>query len=218
MSSIGSYQAVIFDMDGVIVDSEPRHERAFLAVLDQIGLTGKHSLRFEDYIGRTDHVLWQDFVATHQTSQTLEELRDLKRRKVVEILRAERPLFDGIPELIRELAKQVPLGLASGSERLIVDEVLALGGLQPLFRSIVTGSEVCNGKPEPDIFLRVASELGVVPGDCVVIEDSLPGVAAGLAAGMRVVCLPHTHSAGELGAATLVVENVAQLREVLVER
>jgi len=215
MSPLDTYQAVIFDMDGVIVDSEPRHERAFHAVVDEIGFSGRHSLRFADYVGRTDRVLWEDFVRAHQPPQSLEELLAMKRRKVVEILRAEQPLFDGLLPLVQALAARVPLALASGSERPIVDEVLSLGGLRRFFKVTVSGSDIVNGKPEPDIFLTTARLLGLEPGACVVIEDSRPGVAAALAAGMRVIAITNTHPAEDLAEATRVVSNYDQLRQVL---
>ena len=118
--------AVIFDMDGVIVDSEPRHERAFLEVLTELGYGDTHGLRFADYIGRTDRDLWVDFVKKHNPPQPLEELLARKRRRVVDILRRDQPLFDGLPELVASLAGKYPLAVASGSERMVVDEVLAL--------------------------------------------------------------------------------------------
>jgi HAD superfamily hydrolase (TIGR01509 family) len=215
MSPIGPYRAVIFDMDGVIVDSEPRHERAFHAVVEEIGYAGRHALRFADYVGRTDRVLWEDFVRDHQPPQSLEELLALKRRKVIEILRRERPIFQGLPALLADLSRRVPLALASGSERPIVEEVLSLGALQAFFRVSVSGSEITNGKPAPDIFLTTARLLGVEPKACVVVEDSRPGVAAARAAGMRVIAITNTHAAGELTSATRVVSDYDQLRRVL---
>jgi HAD superfamily hydrolase (TIGR01509 family) len=215
MNLVGSYQAVIFDMDGVIVDSEPRHERAFLSVLEDIGYAGRHSLRFEDYVGRTDRVLWEDFVERHRPPQTIEELLAMKRQKAVEILRAEQPFFAGVSDLIRDLAVGTPLALASGSERVIVDEVLALGELRQFFKVTVSGSDIRNGKPEPEIFLHTAQQLEVESAACVVIEDSRPGVAAGVAAGMRVIAVTHTHPANELQEATLIVSDVDGIRSAL---
>lgn len=182
-------QAVIFDMDGVIVDSEPRHERAFLQVLEEIGYGDRHGMRFADYIGRTDRDLWVDFVTKHRPAQTLEDLIAMKRQRTVEILRREQPLFEGLLELVETLARQYRLALASGSERAVVDTVLGLKGLRQFFGVTVSGSDIKRGKPAPDIFLRAAELLGVAPQNCCVIEDSKPGVAAGLAAGMRVIAI-----------------------------
>jgi HAD superfamily hydrolase (TIGR01509 family) len=208
-------RAVIFDMDGVIVDSEPRHEQAFLEVVHAIGYGDKHGIRFSDYVGRSDQELWVDFVSRHRPLQTLEQLLAMKRERVVEILRRDQPLFAGLPDLVRELSRHYRLGLASGSERPIVEEVLSLGGLRPYFLATVTGSDIQNGKPAPDIFLRTAELLGVPPAECCVIEDSRPGIAAGLAAGMRVIAITNTHSADQLTHASCVVETYEQIGQLL---
>src|SRR5258706_7420403 len=115
-------KAIIFDMDGVIVDSEPRHERAFLKVARDIGFGESPGWRFSDYIGRSDKELWIDFVARHKPSQTLEELLAMKRQLVIELIRSEQPLFEGLPALVEKLAASFRLALASGSERAVVDE------------------------------------------------------------------------------------------------
>jgi HAD superfamily hydrolase (TIGR01509 family) len=208
-------QAVIFDMDGVIVDSEPRHESAFLEVVRQIGYADCLELRFEDYVGRSDHELWVDFIARHHPTQTLEELLEMKRQRIVGIIRQEQPLFEGLPELIQELAPRYCLGVASGSERLVVEEVLALKGLRRFFSSVVTASDVAQGKPKPDIFLRAAKLLETAPSECWVIEDSKPGIAAGLAAGMRVIAITNTHPAAELDRADYVVKSYAEISRLL---
>jgi HAD superfamily hydrolase (TIGR01509 family) len=208
-------QAIIFDMDGVIVDSEPRHERAFLEVLAEIGYGDRHGMRFADYIGRTDKDMWVDFVARHKPSQPLEDLLARKRRRVVEILRREQPLFDGLPELVEKLAAKYPLALASGSERAVVEEVLSLKGLRKFFSATISGSDIKKGKPNPEIFVRAAELLGVVPAACCVVEDSKPGVAAGIAAGMQVIAITNTHPAKELSHATVVVANYGEIGKLL---
>jgi HAD superfamily hydrolase (TIGR01509 family) len=208
-------KAVIFDMDGVIVDSEPRHERAFLAVAEEIGYGQTHGLRFADYIGRSDQELWEDFVAENNPRQTLEELLALKRARTVEIIRNEKPLFEGIEQLIQKLATRYQLALASGSERPVVEAVLDLNNLRRFFPTTVTGSDIERGKPEPDIFLKTASLLRVEPAECWVIEDSKPGVAAALAAGMRVIAITNTHGADELRQATHVVATHAEIARLL---
>jgi HAD superfamily hydrolase (TIGR01509 family) len=212
---VRSTGAVIFDMDGVIVDSEPRHERAFLEVLRELGYGETHGLRFADYIGRTDQDLWVDFIAKHHPKQTLAELLALKRQRVLEILRQDEPLFNDLPPLVEELAKRYRLGLASGSERPIVEAVLGLKGLRRFFAVTVSGSEVARGKPAPDIFLRTAELLQVKPADCWVIEDSKPGVRAALAAGMRVIAITNTHPAAELAHATHVVKTYEEIGRLL---
>ena len=204
-------------MDGVIVDSEPRHERAFLEVVREIGYEDKLKLRFADYIGRSDHELWVDFVVRHKPSQSAEELLARKRERMIEIIRHEQPLFDGVPTLVQKLAGRYALALASGSERLVVAEVLKLKGLDRFFSAVVTASDVENGKPAPDIFLRTAELLKVPPQECCVIEDSKPGIAAGLAADMQVIAITNTHPAAELRHATHVVRTYAEMERLLLE-
>jgi HAD superfamily hydrolase (TIGR01509 family) len=208
-------QAVIFDMDGVIVDSEPRHERAFLEVVREIGYGDKLDLRFDDYIGRSDQDLWLAFIAKHKPPQTLAELLALKQRRMIEILRREQPLFDGVPKLVEKLAARYVLALASGSDRAVVEEVLKLKDLGRFFSAVVSSSDIQHGKPAPDIFLRTAELLKVLPQNCCVIEDSKPGIAAGLAAGMEVIAITNTHPAAELNHATHVVQTYQDIEHLL---
>lgn len=202
-------------MDGVIVDSEPRHERAFQEVMRELGYGDTHGIHFADYIGRRDNELWLDFQARHNPPHTIEELRERKRCVVVELLRREQPLFAGLPELVEKLAARVPLALASGSERAIVEEVLELGGLRSHFQVTLSAADVTQGKPDPQIFLLAATRLGVAPVECWVIEDSKPGVAAALAANMRVIAITNSHPAAELQAATAVVSTYAEIERLL---
>jgi HAD superfamily hydrolase (TIGR01509 family) len=146
----------------------------------------------------------------------LEELLALKRRRLVQIIRREQPLFPGILELIATLASRFSLGLASGSEREVVEEVLRLRNLRRFFSAVVTDSEIERGKPAPDMFLRAAQLLGLAPGDCWVVEDSKPGIAAGLAAGMKVIAVTNTHPAADLKQATFVVETLGELERLLI--
>ena len=202
-------------MDGVIVDSEPRHERAFLEVVREIGYGETHGVSWADWVGRSDHELWLDFLARHKPAQSLEQLLKMKRDRVLEIIRREEPVFAGLAELIEKLYLVCKLGLASGSERPVVEAVLSLQDLRRFFSVTVTASDVRRGKPAPDIFLRAAELLGIAPEDCWVVEDSKPGVAAGLAAGMRVIAITNTHPAEELRQATSVVRTYEEIGRLL---
>ncbi len=208
-------KAVIFDMDGVIVDSEPYHERAFLEVMGDLGYAESHGMQYEDYIGRPDQALWTEFIGRHRPKQSPEELAGLKARRLVELIRRNEPVFEGLPALVEKLATRYSLAVASGSERCIVEEVLRLEHLGRFFSAVVTDSEIKRGKPEPDVFLRAAELLGIKPKACCVIEDSRPGVAAALAAGMRVIAITNTHAAEELRQATHVVATYGEIERLL---
>jgi beta-phosphoglucomutase len=202
-----SYGAVIFDMDGVIVDSEPHHERAFLQVFDEIGYGRTHGIHFPDFIGRSDLTVWHEFVARHKPALPLEHLAALKQKRVLDLMQAAEPIFEGLPDLVRKLAARVPLAVASGSQHPVIEAVLAMKGLRPFFSTVVSFTDVKHGKPAPDIFLRAA-----------VIEDSKPGVSAARAAGMRVVAITNTHPAGELREATAVVKSYEEIEDLLIRR
>ncbi|SPE56688.1 putative Fructose-1-phosphate phosphatase YqaB [Verrucomicrobia bacterium] len=211
-------RALIFDMDGVIVDSEGHHERAFLEVLREIGYGDKHGCCYADYVGRSDLELWADFLSRHKPAQTIAQLAALKRAKMVDIIARERPLFSDAPRLIQLVAARYALALASGSERPVVEAVLRLENLHRFFSVVVTDSDVKRGKPAPDILLRAADALVVAPAECCVIEDSKPGISAALAAGMSVVAITNTHAATELQQATHVVQTYAELERLLLEQ
>jgi HAD superfamily hydrolase (TIGR01509 family) len=210
-------KAVIFDMDGVIVDSEPHHEQAFLEVMRDLGYEETHGVEFSEYIGRSDQALWADFIAKHKPVQTSEQLLAMKTRHVVDLIRREQPLFEGLTALVEKLAPRYALAVASGSERSIVEEVLRLQHLGRFFSAVVTDNEIKHGKPAPDIFLRAAELLRVPPGDCWVIEDSKPGVTAALAAGMPVIAITNTHPAKDLREATHVVATYGEIERLLLE-
>jgi beta-phosphoglucomutase-like phosphatase (HAD superfamily) len=210
-------RAVIFDMDGVIVDSERHHERAFREVVHELGYEGLGGLNFADYVGRSDFELWVDFIARNKPAQSLEELLARKRQRVINVIRETRPIFKGLFSLVEKAALRYPLAIASGSEHAVIQAVLSLEGLHRFFPVLVSASDVKRGKPAPDIFLHAARLLEVEPKDCVVIEDSKPGVRAGLAAGMKVVAITNTHSADALRAATHVVDSYEAIERLLLQ-
>src|SRR6266536_2479888 len=166
------YQAYIFDMDGVVVDSEPLHERAFREVLEEIGYGRTHGIDFPAYYGKSDLVVWRDFIARHRPAQSLEELLARKEEKFGALLHQEEPIFGGLLELLAKLSQRRPLALASGSRHPTINAVLSMRGLRRFFSAVVSSEDVAHGKPAPDIFLRAAELLGVEPTQCCVIEDS----------------------------------------------
>lgn len=209
------FDAIIFDMDGVIIDSEPRHERAFRKVFEEIGLGDRHGIEFADYFGKSDRVLWADFVARHQPATPLEELAGMKFRHFVGMIEEEKPLFPGFLELLDRIPREMPMAVASGSHHDTIDVVLALGNLRPRFRAVVSSQDVPRGKPAPDVFLRAAELLAAAPGRCCVLEDSAAGVAAGKAAGMTVIGITNSIPAERLRGADHIVDRYEEVGEIL---
>jgi HAD superfamily hydrolase (TIGR01509 family) len=135
-------------------------------------------------------------------------------RRMGERYRAALPLLSGAEAAVAQLAARWPLGLASSSNRPLIDLVLDVSGLGRFFRATVSSEEVPRGKPAPDVFLEAARRLGVAPESCTVVEDSANGILAGRAAGMLVVAIPNPHfPPGDeaLAAADVVLDSSAEL-------
>lgn len=206
-----SCRAIIFDMDGVIVDSEPIHARAFEDIFSDLGFGENHGIHFPDYYGRTDRLVWEVFLDRHTVDCTLESLIERKQKRFFDILRATKPIFEPIPDLVERLAARYPLAVASGSSHAVIDEVLAIGSLRSHFNAVVSSHDVARGKPAPDVFLRAAECLGIDPRDCVVIEDAPAGVAAARTAGMQVIAITNSVPADQLDQAHRIVGNYEEL-------
>lgn len=193
--------AVIFDLDGVIADSEPLHQLGFRRLFEELGLDPAPTDSWHRFVGTSDrHVLLQ-LLDGRDVGRSVEDLLDRKAAIFLELLKEKEPLFPEIPELVPALAARYPLAVASGSLRTAIAGVLELRGLRKHFRHTVSVQDVAHGKPAPDLFLRAAELLGKSPASCVVLEDSVAGVTAARAAGMRVIGITNTTSRELLEAA-----------------
>jgi len=202
-------------MDGVLVDSEPRHEQAFREVFDEMGYGDRHGMDFAAYYGKSDRTLWLDFIAKHQPAQCLDELLALKQGRFLEIMRRDRPIFPAFPDLLEVLGRQYRLAVASGSMHPVIDELLAMKDLRRFFEVVVSVQDVARGKPAPDVFLETARRLGLPPDRCCVIEDAAAGVAAARATGMTVIAITNTLPAARLAQATHVVDDYREIEALL---
>jgi len=211
---IFSKQAVIFDMDGVLVDSEPLHNFAFDRVAAEIG-HADHSLHFPSYLGKTDRVLWEDFVAKHPVPHSVEELMDRKNQLLLEALRKNVPIFPGLRQLLHDLQPRYKLALASGSRRQVVEGVIIGAGLDSFFSVRISTDDVKHGKPDPEGFLKAAAAIQVAPDRCVVIEDSAAGVEAAHRAAMLAIAITNSLPREKLARADFVVQDYNEIRRLL---
>lgn len=182
--------AVIFDMDGVLLDSEPLHLRATQAALGERGAsyTERDNRAF---FGATDAELFGVLRILFDLPVPAATLVAAKRDRLVALIRTEARPLPGVPAVPRQLRTAgLPLALASSSPRPVVDVVLETLGLEGLFQAVVSGDDVARGKPAPDAFLLAARRLGVPAERCLVVEDSRNGVLAAKAAGMTVAAVP----------------------------
>lgn len=185
-------EAVVFDLDGVIVDSEQVwddvreqlvHERGGRwhegAQAAMMGMSSPEWSRYmHDDLGLTE---------------SPEEINAEVVRRMLARYREDLPLLDGAVAAVRRLATEFPLGVASSSNRPLIEAVLERAGIAELFAAVVSSEEVARGKPAPDVYLEAARRLGVEPAHCTAVEDSSNGIRAAHAAGMRVLVLPNAH-------------------------
>ena len=211
--------AIIFDLDGVLLDSEQRWNEAKEALVREAGGTwleeaptvmmGMSSPEWSAYL-RDDLGVQRDLDAINA---------DVVRR-MHESYEAGLPLLPGALETVRALAARWPLGLASSSNREIIDVFLERSGVGDLFGATVSSEQVARGKPAPDVYLETARRLEVDPRACVAIEDSANGLSAAHAAGMPVIAAPNPHyppGDDALALAAAVVDGVAEVTPELVE-
>jgi len=186
-------KAFLFDMDGVIVDSNPLHREAWVKFNALHGLETTEAMQQRMYGKRNDEIV-EDFFGSGLSPQEVFARGAAKEAIYREMVGPLLPgaLVPGVREFLGA-HRNVPTGCATNAERANVDIVLRLGGIAEFFRVVVDGHQVSRPKPFPDIYLRAAELLGAAPRDCLVFEDSYAGVASGLAAGMQVVALRTTH-------------------------
>jgi HAD superfamily hydrolase (TIGR01509 family) len=211
---------VIFDLDGVLMDSEQRWNGAKEALVREAGgewrdeapslMMGMSSPEWAAYL--------RDSLGVPMEVDAIS--RDVVRR-MEDGYRESLPLLPGAADAVRALAERWPLGLASSANREVIDLVLELAGFGGAFEVTVSSEEVERGKPAPDVYLETARRLGVEAGRCVAIEDSSNGLRSAHAAGMAVIAVPNQHyppADDALALAAVAVAGVDELTPELVER
>ncbi len=206
-------RAVVFDLDGVLIDSEPVWEQVRRALVAERGghwapdaqrrLMGMSTPEWARYLSEDLGVgLPPDEVAT--------AVIDRMAARYTEHV----PFMDGAVETVRRFAARWPLGVASSSPPRLINTVLQSSGLRSCFSAVMSTEQVAHGKPEPDIYLAVTAALGYPPPDCAAVEDSSNGLRSAAAAGLRVVAVPQPRYPPEpdaLARASLVVPSLAGL-------
>ena len=213
-------RAIIFDFDGVIADSEPLHFAAFEYVLAEEHIPLPKSEYYTDYVGMDDNGCFSAVLTRHGHMVSPDVITDLIRRKstyfhqhVTQNVR----LFDGVVDFISTVARRWPLAIVSGALRDEIELILEDAGLRDAFQSIISAEDVKRGKPDPEGFLRGLDTLNrstvhptAHPTDCLVIEDSIPGIDGARAAGMRCLAVANTHPREQLAHADAATDSLAK--------
>jgi HAD superfamily hydrolase (TIGR01509 family) len=205
--------AVVFDLDGVLIDSESVWDLARRAVVAEAGGHWREDAT-QAMLGMSGPE-WSRYL--HQGLGVPLEPEQIETRVVSRVLdryRGNLPLLPGAVSAVRRIAARWPLGLASSSNRPVIDVVLQTAGLADCFAATAAGEEVARGKPAPDVYLAAAAKLGVDPADAAAVEDSSNGLRAAAAAGMVVVAIPNRElppAQDAVALAALVIDSLAEL-------
>ena len=212
-------EAVVFDLDGVLLDSEEIWDRAREELARERG--GRwHDRAQRDMMGMSS-TEWSRYMAdVIGLPEPPEEINREVVRRLTELYREALPTIPGAREAVERLAARWPLGLASSSNRELIDLALELLGVEHLFTATVSSEEVAHGKPAPDVYLEAARRLDVDPTTAAAVEDSHNGILSAKAAGMRVIAIPNAHfppDGDALAVADVVLDSLAELTVEAVE-
>ena len=212
-------EAVVFDLDGVLLDSEQVWDEVREELVKERG--GRWHEQAQTEMMGMSSVEWSRYMHDElDLPEPPEEISAEVVQRLDEVYRKRLPLIDGAREAVERLAARWPLGLASSSNREVIDLVLDLSGLARYFRVTVSSEEVPRGKPAPDVYLEAARGLGVPPERCAAVEDSHNGIRSAKAAGMRVIAIPNQHyPPGEeaLALADVTLGSLEELTPSIVE-
>jgi beta-phosphoglucomutase len=194
-----SFRAVLFDMDGVIVDNLPYHVEAWLLFCERNSIPLTKEIFYKELNGMNSKDTFEWFYKKEMTRAEVEVLEEEKELLYREFYAEHRKPAEGLLTFLNELrSRGIKTALATSAGPGNIDFIVDGLGIRDQFDAIIGGAEVAKGKPDPEIYLKAAALVGVAPADCWVIEDSLQGIASGLAAGARVIGITTSHTAQEL--------------------
>ncbi len=217
-------QAVIFDFDGVIVETEPLHHQSFCQIVEADGLACDWPEYVRTYIGFDDRDLFREaYRRAGQTlsEQRLQELVDAKAQAFIALTSAGVKHYEGVPEMIRRVAARFPVAICSGALRSDIDPLLTHLELSSIFPIRVTAEDVSASKPDPACYSlaveRVAAALSVelAPASCLAIEDTPTGIQAAVDAGLQAWAVTHTHPRDELVSADRIFDSLPEIGRAL---
>ena len=208
-------QAIIFDFDGVLVDSEPLHYRAFVETVRPLGVTFDYEHYRQHYIGFDDRDAFRAIsgeFTIEMDENRINELISSKAAAFARIVSAGITPMPGAVELLREAAATVPVALCSGAlaqDISLILPQLGEGGVAGCFKAMVTADDVQRSKPDPQSYVLAAQRLGIAPGNCMAIEDTPAGIASAKAAGLYALGVASSFPAEDLVQADRTVESLS---------
>jgi len=212
-------QAVIFDMDGVLIDSEPIHYATDKTLLKELNISVPDNY-LDKFVGTTNPFMWSQILNEFKINKDLQEILDKQLAlKIKTLEEGNYQPISGITELLISINKNnTTMAVASSSSILFIEAVLTKLKIDKYFKFYISGEEIKKSKPEPDIFLKTAEMLQINPKECIVIEDSKNGVIAVKRAGMKCIGYINPNSGNQdLSEATTVIHDVNVLTHELIQ-
>ena len=213
--------AVVFDFDGVLVDSEPLHLRAYQEVLEPLGTSLPREEYYARYLGCDDRGVFHAVAASRGwdvDERRVAELITEKTRVFEQLTAGGAHLYPGAAACVSRLAAALPLGIASGALRHEIDTALQGAGLARYFRFVVASGDTPGTKPAPDPYARAAALHGVAPASCLAIEDSRWGIESAKAAGLWCIGITNTYPVAELLDADAIITSLDELTVELIQK
>ena len=212
---------VIFDMDGVIIDSEPLHLSCEKEIFELLGISISKEQHLS-FVGTTNKSMWEQLKKIYNIPQSVTVLVKQQQSIYLELLKKDKTInpIPYVETLIKSLHENgYILGLASSSPHSQIDYILDMLNLKPFFRNIISGDDVKNGKPNPGIFQKISAVSRISPENCIVIEDSFNGVIAAKNAGMKCIGFKNPNSGNQdLGNADLIINSFSELTPNMIYR
>lgn len=216
--------AIIFDFDGVVADNEPIHCAMFQRILGEMGIFLSTDEYYADYLGYDDKGCFAAVLAARGRPALKDTIDGLVARKAVaylDYIRTHLVIFPGVQDFVRAAAARYRLAIASGALRHEIEFILEQAGIRKEFEHITSSEDVRHGKPDPEGFLHALAALNratppgqaeLRPEECLVIEDSIPGIQAAHGAGMKVLAVTNTHTVQDLHEADAITPSLKEVR------
>lgn len=204
-----AYDAIVFDMDGVLFDSETLHMVAWRESLQEQGIIYDDGF-FLDWVGIPDEDLGVYLDEKHPQENPSGFFLENKRSLFRDIVKRDLKAFDGLEDELKKLSSHVPLAIATSSQRFDMDLMLGVTGLSRFFSESCTHGDVTKHKPDPQVYLLAAKKLGIAPERCIAIDDSPSGVQSAVSAGMFTVGITSSFEAERLSVAHRIFENTVE--------
>ena len=216
-------KAIVFDFDGIIVDAEPVHLKAFQGVLGQNGIFLSEEEYYERYLALDDRTLFSNILRDRKMNIddfTIEDFMQKKSESYEKLIREDTKIFPGVIDFVTSVHKKYLLGIGSGALKHEIEFILDYAGIKDKFSVIVSAEDVQKCKPDPEVFVKVLLKINkklphgsepIYPSECLVIEDSSAGIRAARVAGMRTLAITNSYTSCKLSEANLIADSLLEV-------